>query len=135
MLIGEAPCTKDLITITNKDFNVVSVVSIGVIFVIILLVFKSISLPILLVLTIEFAIFVNMGIPYYTGTVIPFIASIVIGTIQLGSTVDYAILYDDPLQERTGGRSGKKDAVFIAHQASVQSVIVSALSFLPQPSA
>ncbi len=129
MLIGEAPCTKDLITITNKDFNVVSVVSIGVIFVIILLVFKSISLPILLVLTIEFAIFVNMGIPYYTGTVIPFIASIVIGTIQLGSTVDYAILMTTRYKRERAAGAEKKDAVFIAHQASVQSVIVSALSF------
>lgn len=129
MLIGEAPCTKDLITITNKDFNVVSAVSIGVIFIIILFVFKSVSLPVLLVLTIEFAIFVNMGIPYYTGTVIPFIASIVIGTIQLGSTVDYAILMTTRYKrERTNG-ADKKDAVFTAHQASVQSVIVSALSF------
>lgn len=129
MLIGEAPCTKDLITITNKDFNVVSAVSIGVIFVIILFVFKSISLPVLLVATIEFAIFVNMGIPYYTGTVIPFIASIVIGTIQLGSTVDYAILMTTRYQRERAAGADKKDAVFTAHQASVQSVIVSALSF------
>ena len=92
MLIGEAPCTRDLIKITDKDFKTVSAVSIGVIFLIIAVVFKSISLPVILVITIEFAIFVNMGIPYYTGSVIPFIASIVIGTIQLGSTVDYAIL-------------------------------------------
>lgn len=129
MLIGEAPCTKDLITITNTDFNVVSAVSIGVIFMIILFVFKSVSLPVLLVMTIEFAIFVNMGIPYYTGTVIPFIASIVIGTIQLGSTVDYAILMTTRYKrERTAG-ADKKEAVFTAHQTSVQSVIVSALSF------
>jgi hypothetical protein len=92
MLVGEAPCTKDLITITDKDFASVSIVSIGAIFIIILCVFGSISLPVVLVAVIEFAIFVNMGIPYYTGTVIPFIASIVIGTIQLGATVDYAIL-------------------------------------------
>lgn len=129
MLIGEAPCTKDLITITNKDFNVVSAVSIGVIFVIILCVFKSVSLPVLLVLTIEFAIFVNMGIPYYTGTVIPFIASIVIGTIQLGSTVDYAILMTTRYKRERAAGADKKDAVFTAHQASVQSIIVSALSF------
>lgn len=129
MLIGEAPCTKDLITITDKDFNVVSAVSIGVIFVIIMIVFKSISLPVLLVATIEFAIFVNMGIPYYTGTVIPFIASIVIGTIQLGSTVDYAILMTTRYQRERAAGATKKDAVYTAHQASVQSIIVSALSF------
>ena len=92
MLIGEAPCTKDLITITNHDFNVVSTVSIGAIFLIIACVFKSISLPIILVSVIEFAIFINMGIPAFTGTKLPFIAGIVIGTIQLGATVDYAIL-------------------------------------------
>jgi hypothetical protein len=129
MLIGEAPCTKDLITITDKDFSVVSAVSIGVIFVIILIVFKSVSLPILLVATIEFAIFVNMGIPYYTGTVIPFIASIVIGTIQLGSTVDYAILMTTRYQRERAAGASKKDAVYTAHQASVQSIVVSAFSF------
>ena len=92
MLIGEAPCTKDLITITDKDFKVVSAISIIAIFIIIALVFKSISLPVILVAVIEFAIFINLGIPYFTGTKMPFIASIVIGTIQLGATVDYAIL-------------------------------------------
>ena len=92
MLIGEAPCTQDLITTTDHDFKVVSAVSIGAIFVIIAVVFKSISLPIILVAAIYFAIFINMGIPAYTGTQLPFIASIVIGTIQLGATVDYAIL-------------------------------------------
>ena len=92
MLVGEAPLTKDLIDITDKDFRTVSVVSIGIIFVIILILFRSISLPVILVGVIEFAIFVNMGIPYYTGTTLPFVASIVIGTIQLGATVDYAIL-------------------------------------------
>ena len=92
MLIGEAPCTKDLITITDTDFKVVSAISIVAIFVIIALVFRSITLPVILVAVIEFAIFVNMCIPFYTHTQIPFIASIVIGTIQLGATVDYAIL-------------------------------------------
>ena len=92
MVVGEAPCTKDLITITDKDFKTVSAVSIVAIFVIILFVLKSISLPVILVAAIEFAIFVNMGIPYFTHTQIPFIASVVIGTIQLGATVDYAIL-------------------------------------------
>lgn len=92
MVIGEAPCTKDLITITDKDFKTVSIVSIAAIFVIIFVVLKSISLPVILVAAIEFAIFVNMGIPYFTGTSIPFISSVVIGTIQLGATVDYAFL-------------------------------------------
>jgi len=129
MLIGEAPCTEDLIKITNNDFKTVSAVSIGVIFVIILFVFKSISLPIILVTTIEFAIFVNMGLPYYTGTVIPFIASIVIGTIQLGSTVDYAILMTTRYKRERAAGKEKKEAVLIAHQASIQSIFVSACSF------
>lgn len=129
MLVGEAPCTKDLIEITDTDFQTVSIVSIGVILLIILFVFRSISLPIILVLVIEFAIYINMGIPYYTGTVIPFIASIVIGTIQLGSTVDYAILMTTRYRlERTNGKS-KTEAVKIAHASSIQSVIVSAFSF------
>lgn len=129
MLVGEAPCTKDLIEITDQDFKTVSTVSIGFILVIILLVYRSISLPVLLVAVIEFAIFINMGIPYYTGTVIPFIASIVIGTIQLGSTVDYAILMT--ARYKTERRSGKsrKEAVEIAHGTSIQSILVSALSF------
>ena len=92
MVVGEAPCTKDLITITDKDFKTVSAVSIVAIFFIIFFVLKSISLPVILVAAIEYEIFVNMGIPYYTGTTIPFISSVVIGTIQLGATVDYAIL-------------------------------------------
>lgn len=129
MLIGEAPCTKDLIEITDKDFKVVSAVSIGVIFVIILCVFRSITLPIILVSVIEFAIFINMGIPAYTGTTIPFIASIVIGTIQLGATVDYAILMTNKYKRGRNHGLAKKDAVTEAMQGSVQSVIVSALSF------
>lgn len=92
MLVGEGPLTKDLINITDTDFKRVSAVSIGIVFVIILLLFKSITIPVILVGVIEFAIFVNMGIPFYTGTKLPFVASIVIGTIQLGATVDYAIL-------------------------------------------
>lgn len=129
MLVGEAPCTKDLITITDHDFKVVSIVSIGVIFLIIGVVFKSISLPIILVSVIEFAIFINMGIPYYTKTEIPFIASIVIGTIQLGATVDYAILMTNRYKRERSLGAGKKEAVAVAHQASIKSVIVSALSF------
>lgn len=129
MLIGEAPCTKDLIEITDKDFKTVSLVSILAIFVIIALVFKSISLPIILVAVIEFAIFVNLGIPYYMGTTIPFIASIVIGTIQLGATVDYAILMTTRYsKERCEGKN-KKDAIRIALAVSIPSVIVSALGF------
>lgn len=129
MLVGEAPCTKDLIEITDQDFKTVSGVSIGFILIIVLLVYRSLSLPILLVAVIEFAIFINMGIPYYTGTVIPFIASVVIGTIQLGSTVDYAILMT--ARYRTERRSGKsrKEAVQIAHSTSIQSILVSAFSF------
>lgn len=129
MLIGEAPCTKDLIEITDKDFKVVSAVSIGVIFVIILFVFRSITLPVILVSVIEFAIFINMGIPAYTGTTIPFIASIVIGTIQLGATVDYAILMTNKYKRGRNHGLEKKDAITEAMQGSVQSVIVSALSF------
>ncbi len=129
MLVGEAPCTKDLIEITDKDFNTVSVVSIGVIFIIILLVFKSVSLPVILVAVIETAIFVNMGIPYYTGTQIPFIASVVIGTIQLGATVDYAILMTTRYRKERYGGMEKREAVTVACQSSVKSIVVSALSF------
>jgi len=129
MLIGEAPCTKDLIEITDVDFNTVSFVSIGIIFVIIALVFKSVSLPVILVGVIEFAIFINMGILAYTGTKLPFIASIVIGTIQLGSTVDYAILMTTRYKNERHSGMDKKTAISNAHSASIQSVIVSALSF------
>lgn len=129
MLIGEAPCTKDLITITDKDFKVVSAVSIAAVFLIILFVFKSISLPVILVAVIEFAIFINLGIPYYTGTQLPFIASIVIGTIQLGATVDYAILMTTRYKkERCAGRE-KKEAIEIALSTSITSVFVSACGF------
>lgn len=129
MLIGEAPCTKDLITITNNDFNVVSTVSIGAIFLIIACVFKSISLPIILVAVIEFAIFINMGIPAFTGTKLPFIAGIVIGTIQLGATVDYAILMTTKYRKARYNGVEKQEAITSALGASMQSVIVSALSF------
>lgn len=129
MLVGEAPLTKDLIDITDTDFKTVSFVSIGIIFVIILILFRSISLPVILVGVIEFAIFVNMGIPFYTGTTLPFVASIVIGTIQLGATVDYAILMTTRYKRERSMGASKYDAVTIAHQASAQSIIVSALSF------
>ncbi len=129
MLIGEAPCTLDLIRITDHDFRVVNWASIGLIFIIIFFVFKSLSLPVLLVLVIEFAIFINMGIPGFTGTKLPFVASVVIGTIQLGSTVDYAILMTSRYQtERAAGKT-KEEAVMIAHRTSFTSIIVSAFSF------
>lgn len=129
MVVGEAPCTKDLITITDKDFKTVSAVSIVAIFVIILFVLKSISLPIILVSAIEFAIFVNMGIPYFTHTQIPFIASVVIGTIQLGATVDYAILMTTRYKKERSQGYTKKEAIQIALSTSIPSIIVSALGF------
>lgn len=129
MLIGEAPCTKDLIEITDLDFKRVSIVSIAAIFVIIALVFKSVTLPVILVSVIEFAIFINMGIPAYTKTVLPFIASIVIGTIQLGATVDYAILMTNKYKKNRFCGMEKKEAVTDALEKSIQSVLVSALSF------
>lgn len=129
MIIGEAPCTKDLISITDTDFKKVSAVSIGAIFLIILIVFKSISLPVILVSAIEFAIFINMGLPYYLGTTIPFIASVVIGTIQLGATVDYAILMTTRYRKERSGGADKKEAITIALSTSIPSIIVSALGF------
>lgn len=129
MVIGEAPCTKDLITITDKDFKTVSAVSIVAIFFIIFFVLKSISLPVILVAAIEFAIFVNMGIPYYTGTTIPFISSVVIGTIQLGATVDYAILMTTRYKRERAAGNSKKEAISIALVTSIPSIIVSALGF------
>lgn len=129
MLVGEGPLTKDLINITDTDFKRVSAVSIGIVFVIILLLFKSVTIPVILVGVIEFAIFVNMGIPFYTGTKLPFVASIVIGTIQLGATVDYAILMTTRYQRERSRGAGKFDAITTAHKISAQSIIVSALSF------
>ena len=129
MLIGEAPCTEDLIKITDHDFKVVNLVSILMVGVIILVVFRSITLPILLVAVIEFAIFINMGIPYYMGTVLPFVASIVIGTIQLGSTVDYAILMTTKYKQARLSGLEKIEAVTSALENSIHSIIVSALSF------
>ncbi|MDO5540969.1 MAG: MMPL family transporter [Eubacteriales bacterium] len=129
MLVGEAPCTKDLITITDKDFATVSSVSILAVFVIILIVFKSAFLPVLLVAVIEFAIFINLGIPYLTGTELPFIASIVIGTIQLGATVDYAILMTSRYEKERGSGKGKLESIQIAHRTSIKSIMISAISF------
>lgn len=129
MITGEAPLTKDLITIADSDFKKVSFASILAIFVIILISFKSISIPVLLVAAIEYAIFINMGIPYYTGTIIPFVASIVIGTIQLGATVDYAILMTSRFKEELNKGYEKKEALIIAVKGSSKSIVTSGLTF------
>lgn len=126
---GEAPLTNDLVTIADSDFKKVSIFSIVAIFLIIMVIFKSISVPILLVLAIELAIFINLGIPYYTGTTIPFISSIVIGTIQLGATVDYAILLTSRFKEELSNTNDKKEAMIKALQSSSRSIITSALTF------
>ena len=129
MLIGEAPCTKDLITVTDHDFQVVNVISIAAIFLIIALVLKSALLPVILVSVIEFAIFINLGIPYYTNTALPFVAPICISTIQLGATVDYAILMTTRYKRERFSGKGKREAVNIALATSIPSIVVSALGF------
>lgn len=129
MLIGEAAATKDLIDITDHDFKVVNVVSIAAIFIIILVALRSVSLPIILVAVIEFAITVNMGVPCFTNTTIPFIASVVIGTIQLGATVDYAILMTTRYKTERNAGKDKHEAVTIALSTSMKSIMVSALGF------
>lgn len=127
MLIGEAPCMKDMIETTDHDFKVVNTVSILAIFLIIALVEKSISLPFILIAVIELAIFINLGLPHYLGQSLPFIAPICISTIQLGATVDYAILMTTRYkEERTGGRDKRKD-VGIALASSIPSIIVSGM--------
>ena len=129
ILAGEGPLMKDLVEISNHDFNSVNTVSIVIILVIMIFVLKSVSLPIILITAIEFAIFINMGIPAYTGTVIPFIASIVIGTIQLGATIDYAILITTKYKTARIEGKDKHQAVDEALGTSIQSIIVSALCF------
>ena len=130
MIIGEAPLMKDLEDVTDVDLATVNYLSIAAIFLIIMLTFKSISLPVSLVSVIEFAIFLNMSVPYYSGISLPFVASIVIGTIQLGATVDYAILMTSRYhKERTVNHMTKKEAVAIAHRTSIKSIIISGLSF------
>lgn len=129
MVIGEAPLMKDLEDVTNVDLVRVNAISIIAIFIIILVVFKSISLPIILVAVIEFAIFVNMAIPYYQGLSLPFVASIVIGAIQLGATVDYAILMTTRYQKERMKGKDKMEAIGIAHRTSMPSIISSGLSF------
>lgn len=129
LLIGEAPATKDLIEITDHDFKTVSILSIAAIFLIIALTFKSISLPIILVSVIELAIMINLGISYFTGTELPFIASVVIGTIQLGATVDYAILMTTRYRTERNSGKDKKESISISLKTSIKSVITSALGF------
>ena len=129
ILAGEGPLMNDLVEITAIDLKNVNYVSIGVIFLIMFFVLRSISLPILLVTSIEFAIFINMGIPYWNGTSIPFVSSIVIGTIQLGATIDYAILLTTKyLEERKRGKN-KINGVEEALESSVSSIFVSAMCF------
>ena len=120
---------KDLVEISDHDFNSVNVVSIGIIFVIMIVVLKSISLPIILITVIEFAIFINMGIPFYTNTTLPFVASIVIGTIQLGATIDYAILITTKYKQYRAEGKEKKEAVGEALKESIGSIVVSGLCF------
>ena len=129
MVIGEAPLTKDLADVTNVDLRNVNIASIAAIFIIIMIVFKSASLPVILVAVIEFAICVNMAIPYYTGEELPFVASIVIGTIQLGATVDYAILMTSRYQKERIRGNTKRKSIRIAHETSMLSIITSGLSF------
>lgn len=129
IVAGEGPLMKDLVEISDRDFKNVNLVSIAVIFIIMALVLRSISLPVLLMAAIEFAIFLNQGCAFLTGTEIPFIASIVIGTIQLGATIDYAILLTTKyLEERQNGVD-KKRAVSTALASSIQSIFVSAMCF------
>lgn len=129
MVIGEAPLTKDLEDVTSVDFRNVNILSIAAIFLIILILFKSISLPVILVAVIEFAICMNMAFPYYMNTTLPFVASVVIGTIQLGATVDYAILMTSRYQKERSRGNGKKEAIGIAHRTSMKSILISGITF------
>ena len=128
MVIGEAPLTKDLQDVTDIDLVNVNYVSVAAIFLIILITFKSILIPVILVMVIEFAIFLNMSVPFYTHESLPFVASIVIGTIQLGATVDYAILMTSRYhKERVVRRKSKKEAIDIAHKTSIKSIMISGM--------
>ncbi len=128
-ITGEAPMTKDLISVADKDFKSVNITSILAVFLIIAVVFRSVSVPILLVLAIESAISINMGIPFFTGTTIPFISSIVVGTIQLGATVDYAILLTNRFREERVRGNDPKEAARLAIENCSPSIITSALAF------
>ncbi len=129
ILAGEGPLMKDLVEISNHDFNSVNTVSIAIIFIIMIFVLKSISLPVILISVIEFAIFINMGIPYYTNTILPFVASIVIGTIQLGATIDYAILITTKYIAKRREGKNKKDAINETLETSISSIVVSGMCF------
>ena len=129
IMAGEGPCMKDLVNIADEDFKNVSITSIGIIFIIMLFVLKSVSLPVLLVSGIELAIFINMAISYYTGDVLPFVASIVIGTIQLGATIDYAILLTTKYLENRKNGIDKIKAMDNAISNSAGSIFVSGMSF------
>jgi predicted RND superfamily exporter protein len=129
MLIGEASCTKDMIEVTDHDFQVVDFISIIAVFIIIALVLKSASLPVILVSVIEFAIFINLGLPHYTNTSLPFVAPICISTIQLGSTIDYAILMTTRYQRERSGGQDKRGSITKALEMSIPSIMVSAIGF------
>ena len=129
ILAGEGPLMNDLVTVSDHDFNSVNIVSIVVIFILMLFVLKSVSLPVILISIIELAIFINMGIPYYAKTVLPFVSSIVIGTIQLGATIDYAILITTKYVGKRKEGANKKDAVNFALSTSISSIFVSGLCF------
>ena len=129
LLAGEGPLMKDLVLISDHDFNSVNSVSIVIIFIIMIIVLKSISLPVILIAVIEFAIFINMGIPYFTNTTLPFIASIVIGTIQLGATIDYAILITTKYITSRKAGIDTKEAIGNALSTSIGSIIISGLCF------
>lgn len=129
ILAGEGPLMNDLVEIADHDFNSVNTISIAIIFVIMLVILKSVTLPVILMLVIEFAIFINMGIPYYSGTVLPFIASIVIGTIQLGATIDYAILITSKYINKRKDGLDRKEAIDYALGTSISSIFTSGLCF------
>ena len=128
MVIGEAPLTKDLQDVTDIDLASVNYVSIIAIFLIIMLTFRSLLIPVILVAVIEFAIFLNMSVPFYSGETLPFVAGIVIGAVQLGATVDYAILMTSRYhKERAERKKGKKEAIAIAHKTSIKSILISGM--------
>lgn len=128
-LTGEAVLTDDLTEISDRDFKMVNIASIAVVFVIIAIVFKSFAIPVILIAAIELAIFINMGIPFYTGKTIPFITSIIIGVVQLGSTIDYSILMTDRFLFEYKKRKDKNEALAVATKETAKSIVTSALSF------
>lgn len=129
VISGEGAMTKDLIKVADTDFRNVNITSVLAVFLIIAVVFRSVSIPVLLVAAIESAIFINLGIPYFTGSVLPFVASIVIGTIQLGATVDYAILTTTRFKEELENGRRTCEAVRIAVEQCSQSILTSGLTF------